>query len=161
MRVWMWPAASSASRSAPMRPSIMSEGATTSAPASACDRPCLHERRDRHVVHHVTGLVDDAVLAVGGERIERDVGDHAEFRHGLLDRTHGTLGQAIGVPGFAAVEALGLGRRDREEGERRDAEARDGFGFADQLVHRHALDARHRRDRHALLRAFHDEHRDR
>ncbi len=118
-----------------------------------------HERGDRHVVHDVPGRVDDAVLAVGGEGIERDVGHDAEFRHGLLDRAHGTLCQAIGVPGFTAIEALDLERRDREEGECRDAEARDGFSLADQFIHRHALDARHRRDRHALPGAFHDEHR--
>ena len=41
MRLWTWPAASRASRIAPMRPSIMSEGATTSAPASACDTACF------------------------------------------------------------------------------------------------------------------------
>jgi hypothetical protein len=41
MRVFVWPAISSASRIAPMRPSIMSLGATTSAPASACDSACL------------------------------------------------------------------------------------------------------------------------
>ena len=35
MRVWMKPRASSALRITPMRPSIMSEGATTSTPASA------------------------------------------------------------------------------------------------------------------------------
>ena len=31
--VWMWPAFSSAARMRPMRPSIMSEGATMSTPA--------------------------------------------------------------------------------------------------------------------------------
>ena len=41
MRVWMWPASSRAWRMARMRPSIMSEGATMSAPASAWERACL------------------------------------------------------------------------------------------------------------------------
>jgi len=36
------PEASSASRIAPTRPSIMSDGATMSAPASACITACLH-----------------------------------------------------------------------------------------------------------------------
>ena len=37
MPVWLQPASSSASRMRPTRPSIMSDGATMSAPATACD----------------------------------------------------------------------------------------------------------------------------
>jgi hypothetical protein len=40
MRVWMAPRDSSAVRIAPIRPSIMSLGATMSTPASACTRAC-------------------------------------------------------------------------------------------------------------------------
>src|SRR5574340_297734 len=40
MRVWMQPLRSSAARTAPMRPSIMSEGATMSAPAIAWTCAC-------------------------------------------------------------------------------------------------------------------------
>ena len=101
----------------------MSEGATTSAPASACDKPLLDQRGHRHVVHDVTAVVDDAVLSVRRERIERDVGDDAEFRHFVLDRAHGALRQAVGVPGFAAVETLGLGCRDREQRNGRERQA--------------------------------------
>jgi len=39
--VWMWPAFSSAARMRPMRPSIMSEGATMSTPAAACTSACF------------------------------------------------------------------------------------------------------------------------
>ena len=39
--VWMWPAFSSAWRMRPMRPSIMSEGATMSTPAAACASACF------------------------------------------------------------------------------------------------------------------------
>jgi hypothetical protein len=41
MRVWIRPAASSAWRMAPMRPSIMSLGATMSTPASAWVSACF------------------------------------------------------------------------------------------------------------------------
>ena len=34
----------------------------------------------RLVVQDVAGLVEDPVLAMAGERIERDVGQHAEIR---------------------------------------------------------------------------------
>jgi hypothetical protein len=40
MRVWTMPAPSSPARMAATRPSIMSEGATTSTPASACKSAC-------------------------------------------------------------------------------------------------------------------------
>ena len=72
----------------------------------------LDQRLDGDVVHDVAGVVDDAVLAVRRVRIERDVGDHAELRDGLLDRAHRALRESVGIPRFAAVEALGLGRRD-------------------------------------------------
>ena len=88
MRVSRWPAPSSASRSAPMRPSIMSDGATMSTPASAWHSACLHERRDGLVVQHVAGVVDEAVLAVARVGVERDVGDHAERGKALLQRAH-------------------------------------------------------------------------
>ncbi|CFN73064.1 Uncharacterised protein [Bordetella pertussis] len=41
MRVWICCWSSSAWRIAPMRPSIMSLGATMSTPAAACTRACL------------------------------------------------------------------------------------------------------------------------
>ena len=31
-------------------------------------------------------VVDEPVVAVAGVRIERDVGEHADLRHGVLDR---------------------------------------------------------------------------
>jgi hypothetical protein len=40
---------------------------------------------------------------VGRERVERDIGDDAEFGDGLLDRPDRALGQALGVPGLATV----------------------------------------------------------
>ena len=38
-----------------------------------------HQGFHGDVVEHVAAVVDDAVLAVGGERVERHVGDHAEL----------------------------------------------------------------------------------
>ena len=60
----------------------------------------LHQRVDRDVVDDVAGVVDDAVLPVRRERVERDVGDHAELGHGFLDRAHGALREAFGIPGL-------------------------------------------------------------
>jgi len=45
-----------------MRPSIMSDGATTSAPASACEARLAHQRFDRQIIHDVALRIDQAVL---------------------------------------------------------------------------------------------------
>ena len=58
----------------------------------------LDERGDRLVVEHVAGGVDQAVLAVAGVRIERDVGDDAELGKALLQRAHGARHEALRMP---------------------------------------------------------------
>ena len=95
-----------------------------------------HQRLDRHVVQHVAGVVDDPVLAVRRVRIERDVGDDAELGHGLLERAHGALREALRVPGFAAVIGLCRRRRDRKQRDRRNAELRDDLRLALELLDR-------------------------
>ena len=70
-------------RIAPMRPSIMSLGATMSTPASACTRACAVQHLDGVVVEDVAGVVEQAVLAVAGEGVERHVGQQAELREAL------------------------------------------------------------------------------
>ena len=152
MRVWMWPASSSASRIAPMRPSIMSEGATISAPASACASACLTSA-STVLVHHVAAGVDQAVLAVGGVRIQRHVADQAEF---------------AAVPASRRAWRAASDRRDSRPRRRprswcrgrpgpetrpaRECPApRMLAGTFQQLVDRQTLDARHRRHRLALL----------
>ncbi len=61
---------------------------------------------DGDVVLHVAFFVENAVLTVGGERIERDVGDHAQLREALTQGAGGALGDAFGVPGFGGVEGF-------------------------------------------------------
>ena len=39
-----------------------------------------HQRLDRFVVQHIACLIDQTVLAMGGEGIERHIGDHAQTR---------------------------------------------------------------------------------
>src|SRR3546814_4167207 len=43
-------------------------------------------RLDSGLVHHVTAVVDQAILAVGGVRVERDVADQAQLGVLRLDR---------------------------------------------------------------------------
>ena len=64
----------------------MSDGATMSAPASAWTSAWSTRIVDGVVVDDVAGDVDQAVVAVRGIGIERDVGQHADLGHRVLDR---------------------------------------------------------------------------
>ena len=150
--MWIWPAASSAA--------VHHVGRRDDVGARCGVRQrLLHQHRRGDVVHHVAVVVDDAVLAVRGVRVEGDVGDHPERRHGLLERADRALHQSFRVPGLAAVERLGRAVRHREQRERRDAQPHQFLGLLDQFVDADPLDAGHRRYRHALPGALDDEHR--
>jgi hypothetical protein len=118
----------------------------------------LDQRFDGDVVDDVTAVVDEAVLAVRGERVERDVGDDAEFGKFLLERAHRALDEAIRIPRLARVERFRLRWRDREQRECGHAELLRLFGDAQQAVDRDALDAGHRRHRFGDVAAFAHEH---
>ena len=119
----------------------------------------LDQGGDGDVVKHIAVLVEDAVLAVGGERVQGHVGDHAHLRHRLFDRPGGALGQPVRVPGFGAVQAFHRHRRDRKQGHGRDPQVRQLACFLAQQVHGHALDAGHRGHRFGVVFAVEDEHR--
>ena len=114
MRVWIRPlAVLPGRRIAPMRPSIMSLGATMSTPASACVSAWLHQHLDGLVVQDVTCVVQQAVLAVAGEGVQRHVGHHAQFGEPLFQLPHHDgRHQAVGVPalrlpsGFSARRSM-------------------------------------------------------
>ncbi len=78
-----------------MRPSIMSDGATMSTPASACTSACRTSSAHGLVVQHVAVGVQHAVLAVAGVGVERDVGQDAEFGKALLQFAHRARHQAL------------------------------------------------------------------
>ena len=65
---------------APIRPSIMSEGATISQPAAARASRLAGQGLERLVVDD-DAVADDAVLAVGGVGVERHVADDADLGH--------------------------------------------------------------------------------
>jgi hypothetical protein len=109
-----------------MRPSIMSDGATTSAPACGVAQRLLGQRLEGLVVHHVAarvGGVDQAVLAVAGVGIERHVGDHAQLGEARLQRLHGARHQALGIPGLLGAGRLAGAVDHREQRQRRHAQA--------------------------------------
>ena len=93
----------------------------------------LDQRFDGDVVHDVAARIDDPVLTMRREWIERDVGDHAELRHSLLDGADCSLRETFGIPGFAPVIALRFGRRHRKQRQRRHAEPRQRLRLAHQL----------------------------
>ena len=110
------PASSRPARMAPTRPSIMSDGAMMSAPASAWSTAWRDQQRDRLVVEDPLA-VHQAVMAVAGVGVERHVGDDADLRHGRLDRAHGAADEVAAVQRLGA--ASGRAATDRCRGRAR------------------------------------------
>ena len=101
----------------------MSDGATTSAPARACDNGHRDERLQRRVVHDPAALVEHAAVAVVGVRAQAHVRDHdepvAEF---LLQAFARALHRAVRGRGRAAVRRLAAVLGMAEQQHRADAE---------------------------------------
>ncbi len=97
-----WPPASSASRIAPTRPSIMSDGAMMSAPACACTSACSTSTGDGVVIDDAAAVIDQPVVAMRRVGIERDVGQHADLRHRILDGADRAADEIVGVERFPA-----------------------------------------------------------
>ena len=147
------------SRSAPTRPSIMSLGATTSAPACGLRDRGAGEQLERRVVVDPTSppVAQDPAVAVVGVLAQAHVGDHEQVGVRGLDRARRELDDALVVPGARAH--LVLGRREAEEQHGRDPELRRRTGLLDRVVDREVVDARHRGDRRAPFAPRDDEHR--
>ncbi len=97
---------------------------------------------------HVALVVDQAVLAMRREGIERHVGDHAQVREFLLDGPDRRLARCR--PGFQDSRAsrvfFAFGR-DRKQRDRGDLQPYQGRAFAQQLVDRQAARCRASRPR--------------
>ncbi len=52
-------------------------------PGPGMGQGLLHQDRDRLVVEHIAGGIDEAILAVGGEGVEGDVGARCAKPSGL------------------------------------------------------------------------------
>ena len=81
---------------APTRPSIMSEGAITSAPARAWLSACANQRRHGGVVDDLVAL-QKSVVTVAGVRIERHVRDEAHVGNRGLDLAAGAAHEIVGI----------------------------------------------------------------
>ncbi|MNV48231.1 hypothetical protein D3C71_1401270 [compost metagenome] len=106
---------------------------------------------DGDVVLHVAFFIQNTVLAVSGERVQRDVGDHPQLRETCTQGTRGTLGDAVRVPGLRRVEGLEFGRRHRKQGDGRNTQLDPTGRLFQQQVDGQALDARHRGHRFATV----------
>ena len=129
-----------------------------SQPASACTSACLTSTATVSSLR-ISPSRMQAVMAVAGEGIERDVGQEADLRHFLLDGAHGAADQIVRVERFAAglvaQVRVGIGKQ-REAG---DGQLGGAFGLAHRLVDRQPLDAGHRGHWRARVVAVHDEQR--
>ncbi len=88
------PFASSAARIAATRPSIMSDGATMSAPARACETRGIGQPFERRVVVDIA-VHDLAAMPVAGVLAVAHVGDDQKFGQRPLQRPHGPLHDSV------------------------------------------------------------------
>ena len=151
------PFSSSAERIAPTRPSIMSLGATMSAPARACDTA---SRASSSSVASLSTSPssNDAAVPVIRVLAQADVGDHDELGHVALERAHRLLHRRLVVPRFGPSRVLVIGNPEQQHAADPRRRGRDRAS-TQHLVDRGLDDARHRLDRLADSGAGPDEQR--
>ncbi|MNT37004.1 hypothetical protein D3C72_1731190 [compost metagenome] len=101
---------------------------------------------DGDVVLYVAFFVENAVLAVGGEWVEGNVGDHPKLRETLTQGACGALGDAVRVPGLRAIQGFFLGWCHREQSQGWNTQVHPLLRSFQQQVDAQTLDAWHRGD---------------
>ena len=96
---------------------------------------------------------------MAGVRIQRDIGQDAQFREALFQFAHCAWHQSLRIDGFDAVWGLQGRINDWEQREHRNAELHAVFRDRQQQVDRQPLHTRHRGDGLALVFAIEDEDR--
>ena len=86
----------------------MSDGATISAPAAACDSADARQLFDRRVVDDLP-VDEDAAVAVRRVLAEADVGDDEQIRHVLLERADGGLHRRFRIVGADPIVSFASG----------------------------------------------------
>ena len=119
----------------------------------------VDKNRARHVVEHVTALVDDSVMTMGRIGIERDVGEHADLGRRVLQRLDRPADQVAWIERLARILRAKRRRRVRKQRDAGNAELPRLFGPLPDPVHAPARDARQRGDRLLDAGAFGDEQR--
>ncbi len=149
------PCSSSAARRTPTRPSIMSLGAMTSAPAAACETAVRASSSSVASLSTYAVLAQHAAVAVRRVLAQAQVGDDEQVGVGGLDRARGELDDALVVPRAGALLVLVGGQA--EEQHAGDAERGGDARLLDGAVDREVVDAGQRGDRAAALAAAGDD----
>ena len=89
---------------------------------------------DGLVVQHIARFVDQSVLTMRGERIERNVSNHPKIGHGLLERTRSALGETLWIPGFYCIQAFRRQRSNRKQSDCRYTERMHASRLGDQKI---------------------------
>ncbi len=121
----------------------MSEGATISAPARACDKRGFGQPGERSVVIHIA-IDDFSAMAVAGVLAVADVGDHQQLGHRALHGAHGALHDPVVGVGFRRRFVFVF--RDAEQNHAAEAEPLGLFALLHQLIDRKLVIAGHGAD---------------
>ena len=133
---------------APTRPSIMSDGATTSAPAAGVRQRGIRQARQGAIVVHVDAAVgagrQRSAVAVIGVLAEADVGPQRQRRVRASQGGEGRGHRPLRVGSGGAVGVLRV--REAEQDHAGDAQPRQVAALRDQFVDAQLIAPGHRRD---------------
>ena len=108
-----------------------------------------HQRLHGQVILNITGGVDQAVLPVGREGVERHVGDDPEAGNSFFTARTACCAMPSGFhDSRASSDFFSAGTTGT--GQSPESEIHQRFALARELIDRQPLDARHRADRLAL-----------
>jgi hypothetical protein len=130
-----------------------------STPACCLGERLLHQHLHRGVVDDVVVVIQQTVLAVAGEGVERHIGHHAQIGKLFFQRAHHVGYQAIGVGGLDAIGRFQVLADDREQCHHRDAQLHTVFGHGQQQIQAQAFDPGHGTHGLSAALAFEHEHR--
>ncbi|MNO86246.1 hypothetical protein D3C76_776410 [compost metagenome] len=128
-------------------------------PGGGMGERLLHQDLGGDVVQHIAFAIDNAVLAVGGEGIQRHICDDPELREAGLEGAGRALGQTVRAVGLFRQQALLRQRRHREQGDGGHAEGHQLFGLFQQQVDGEAIHPRHGNDGFTLVHPLQHEDR--
>jgi hypothetical protein len=123
-------------------------------------RQCLFDQYlNRCVVEHITAVIDQAVLAMTGERIQGYIGDYAQLRAGLFEGAYCALGKSVRVEGFPRIVTFLFHGRNRKQCDGGNTQLHQYFRFPDKEIDTEAFNAGHGGDSLAAIVAVQDKYR--